>query len=319
MAGTITHSWKGTVLTITSDAGTSSADLAGATGCRGPQGRPGVVYDNAGKMIVSDLASLDYVDAELKKFDKKTLIRDEDGNLSTAVGGYIIKKTESEFIAGLDNTVCSAVLSDIYFVVSGIDFTLLTKDEYYDIHITLGDGTEIDLKNIQYQTTNFQSITDSEYVTGTKFSVGGAKDYFIIQPTDIGFWTGNALAVARFEISTHGYCVYSPIDARAIPIDGETLVVNKTNQLTTGANVATHDYVAGVRTDIEGWVDEQISLAQLGGDVAVLDNYYTKLEAQDYINTILAIHFANYYTKSEVDALVESAGGTIPSSEEVDY
>ena len=44
MAGTITHSWNGTVLTITSDSGTSSADLKGAqgdTGVRGAQGANG--------------------------------------------------------------------------------------------------------------------------------------------------------------------------------------------------------------------------------------------------------------------------------------
>ena len=44
MAGTITHSWNGTVLTITSDSGTSSADLKGAKGddgIRGAQGAPG--------------------------------------------------------------------------------------------------------------------------------------------------------------------------------------------------------------------------------------------------------------------------------------
>ena len=44
MAGTITHSWAGTVLTITSDSGTSSSDLKGATGdtgIRGPQGPKG--------------------------------------------------------------------------------------------------------------------------------------------------------------------------------------------------------------------------------------------------------------------------------------
>ena len=31
MAGTITYEWTGTVLTITSDSGTSSTDLKGAT------------------------------------------------------------------------------------------------------------------------------------------------------------------------------------------------------------------------------------------------------------------------------------------------
>lgn len=41
--GNIYHSWDGTVLTITSDAGTSSADLKGDDGVRGPQGAPGIL------------------------------------------------------------------------------------------------------------------------------------------------------------------------------------------------------------------------------------------------------------------------------------
>ena len=44
MAGTITHEWNGTILTVTSDSGTSSCDLKGAQGdmgVRGPQGIPG--------------------------------------------------------------------------------------------------------------------------------------------------------------------------------------------------------------------------------------------------------------------------------------
>lgn len=45
MAGTIKHSWNGTILTITSDSGTSSCDLKGTQGdmgIRGPQGIPGI-------------------------------------------------------------------------------------------------------------------------------------------------------------------------------------------------------------------------------------------------------------------------------------
>lgn len=42
MAGKITHEWNGTVLTITSDSGTSSADLKGETGIRGAQGAAGI-------------------------------------------------------------------------------------------------------------------------------------------------------------------------------------------------------------------------------------------------------------------------------------
>lgn len=41
MAGTITHKWDGTVLTVTSDSGTSSADLKGAKGDDGARGAVG--------------------------------------------------------------------------------------------------------------------------------------------------------------------------------------------------------------------------------------------------------------------------------------
>ncbi len=42
----IYHSWNGTVLTVTSDSGTSSADLQGAMGIRGPQGVAGNSSEN---------------------------------------------------------------------------------------------------------------------------------------------------------------------------------------------------------------------------------------------------------------------------------
>lgn len=58
MAGQITHSWNGTVLTITSDSGTSSADLKGEkgdTGIRGPQGEAGIVVDATGEKVLGGI------------------------------------------------------------------------------------------------------------------------------------------------------------------------------------------------------------------------------------------------------------------------
>lgn len=49
MSGNIYHSWNGTVLTITSDSGTSSADLKGSTGIRGAQGIPGIIINSNGE------------------------------------------------------------------------------------------------------------------------------------------------------------------------------------------------------------------------------------------------------------------------------
>ena len=43
MAGTIEHYWNGTVLTVISDSGTSSCDLAGEKGDTGPRGPQGPV------------------------------------------------------------------------------------------------------------------------------------------------------------------------------------------------------------------------------------------------------------------------------------
>lgn len=48
MAGQITHYWDGTKLVVTSDSGTSSCDLKGDMGIRGPQGSPGIITDATG-------------------------------------------------------------------------------------------------------------------------------------------------------------------------------------------------------------------------------------------------------------------------------
>ena len=54
MAGTITHKWNGTILTITSDSGSSSCDLKGDKGdmgVRGVQGAPGLLTDTTGVVL----------------------------------------------------------------------------------------------------------------------------------------------------------------------------------------------------------------------------------------------------------------------------
>ena len=56
MAGQIFHEWNGTVLTITSDSGTSSADLKGVgeMGPRGPQGPAGISVGEGGSVDLSN-------------------------------------------------------------------------------------------------------------------------------------------------------------------------------------------------------------------------------------------------------------------------
>lgn len=57
----ISHEWNGTVLTITSDSGTSSMDLKGDKGCRGPQGPAGIIIDDLGNIDWNGYATEVYV------------------------------------------------------------------------------------------------------------------------------------------------------------------------------------------------------------------------------------------------------------------
>ena len=53
----ITHSWNGTILTITTDSGTSSCDLKGDNGIRGPQGEAGIILDTTGEIALTGYAT----------------------------------------------------------------------------------------------------------------------------------------------------------------------------------------------------------------------------------------------------------------------
>ena len=68
MSGTIEHSWNGTILTIKSDSGTSSADLQGGkgdTGPRGAQGPAGVIVNPDGTIDTSQYATETYVNEKI--------------------------------------------------------------------------------------------------------------------------------------------------------------------------------------------------------------------------------------------------------------
>lgn len=75
MAGEIKHRWDGTVLTITSDSGTSSCDLKGKQGdrgVRGAQGRAGVILNSDGTINMDGYATeayvLDAIDVALEDY-----------------------------------------------------------------------------------------------------------------------------------------------------------------------------------------------------------------------------------------------------------
>lgn len=68
MAGTIKHSWNGTILTIESDSGISSVDLKGAggpIGPRGAQGPAGVIVNSNGSVNLNGYATEQYVNDKI--------------------------------------------------------------------------------------------------------------------------------------------------------------------------------------------------------------------------------------------------------------
>ena len=76
MAGTITHKWTGTILTITSDSGTSSVDLKGGkgdTGPRGAQGPAGVIVNPDGTIDTSQYATETYVNQKIAEVETSSV------------------------------------------------------------------------------------------------------------------------------------------------------------------------------------------------------------------------------------------------------
>lgn len=103
MAGTITHKWTGTILTITSDSGTSSADLQGGkgnTGPRGAQGPAGVIVNPDGTIDTSQYATETYVNQKIA----------EVGTGSVDLSNYY---TKPETVSLLNNYATKAEIPDV--------------------------------------------------------------------------------------------------------------------------------------------------------------------------------------------------------------
>lgn len=98
MAGQIFHEWNGTVLTITSDSGTSSADLKGVgeMGPRGPQGPAGVSVGEGGNVDLSNYYTKNETYSKTE-VDKK--IADIPGGGTVDLSNYYTKTETDQKIA----------------------------------------------------------------------------------------------------------------------------------------------------------------------------------------------------------------------------
>lgn len=131
MAGQIKHSWNGTVLTIESDSGISSADLKGAkgdTGIRGAQGRAGEGAFAYEDFTPEQLAALKGEKGEdgdilLLSTAKGKAISINDSSNSNIIGLNMSGAAENPVISVYEKNVISYPYTNTTKTASGITFT----------------------------------------------------------------------------------------------------------------------------------------------------------------------------------------------------
>lgn len=131
MSGEITHIWNGSVLTVISDSGASSADLQGPkgdTGPRGPQGPAGVILDEQGNVVVDLAPYITYEEADAKiqemlddvdlsDYATKDYVQEQDINnrqdlTDYATKNYVAAEIAKAQLEGADVDISSLVTED---------------------------------------------------------------------------------------------------------------------------------------------------------------------------------------------------------------
>lgn len=135
MSSEIKHQWNGTILTVISDSGASSADLQGPkgdTGPRGPQGPGGVIYNEDGELVL-DLSEY-YTSAEVD-----TLLENVEVDLTDyATKAYV---TES-FVNGIaeeeltSKTYVATEIAKAQLEGAGVDTSVFITTENFEDYIS---------------------------------------------------------------------------------------------------------------------------------------------------------------------------------------
>lgn len=171
MAGTITHSWNGTVLTITSDSGTSSADLQGGkgdTGPRGAQGPAGVIVNPDGTIDTSQYATETYVNEKIAQVEAG----------SVDLSNYY---TKTQTTALLDNYATKTYVQEQISNIEAVDLTNYYTKAQVDAKIPditgLASQTWVENKGYLTSHQSLKTINGESIVgTGNITISGGSAD-----------------------------------------------------------------------------------------------------------------------------------------------
>ena len=207
----ITHEWNGTILTITSDSGTSSADLKGAKGddgCRGAQGAAGVVdyslvYTKANPPTAAEVGAIteDELEAAL-------------ANVSVDLSEYYTKTETNALIpdtAGLaSEDFVNQKIAEAQLGGSGGDIDLsiyYTKTETDNaINDAIGALEETDLSNYYTKTETDSAITaaigDIETGNGKAVAYNLLDNSYFVNPINQrgqSSYSGTGYAIDRWR------------------------------------------------------------------------------------------------------------------------
>lgn len=330
MAG-ITHEWDGTVLTVTSDAGTSSANLQGLkgdVGPRGPQGPAGVIYNEDGELLLdlSKYPTYEDMDSTLSNYPTET-------EVATTLDNYATKNYVSIEIA-------NAQLEGAEVDVSN----LVTKDELEEAIGEASNNTKVD------------GMTILQRADGTIYTAIGGS----VQEGAMHHLAAGLQYIPRHYISGGSTYTKSPLTNTGKPF---TEGVYSIKVIFQDGFVEEREVYCQKEGSEYGWMEyynggQPQRLSYFGGDATTGDIF---VETRSYDCVIVSIEISkggytcidpnfipvdgstiyvneagqlactvsigedgvdlsNFYTKGQIDFMLSNLStGDIPSSEEVSY
>lgn len=194
MAGTITHEWNGTTLTITSDSGTSSMDLKGATGAigpRGPQGPAGTVTSNTNNVDLTGYATEAYVDQK---------IADVEAGIIDLSNYYTRDEVDEMFDGAQFDDYYTKSQSDARYLqeedIQGLATETFVTNKIAEAQLSAGDGETIDLTGYATKDdlNNYRRL-DNDRFEGIKLT-DGTNTLLRMNAWGIGSDTNNILWIS---------------------------------------------------------------------------------------------------------------------------
>ena len=230
MAGEVKHQWNGSVLTVISDSGASSADLKGPkgdTGPRGPQGPAGVVYDENGELVI-DLSiyyskgeiddMFNAYEPDLSNCATKAELAEEVGDLEVEVGNTYATKTE-----------LAAQVQDINNRMNNVsvDLTGYATEEYVDeqiVNVATGGTINLDNYYTKSEVDGIKVEADGKTIihgeNGIQTAIGG-----YIQTAYVANLNGVSIPLAASDSEINNIGVFTGIKPNVVY--NVRLVINK--------------------------------------------------------------------------------------------